>query len=83
MRESLASNCGLMPRSTSRCLVCSLVSAELGIGTLRISLEIYKNIKRAFGQGLVARNSYENVPACNDMIFSSTNIFFKLFVSSH
>ena len=68
MRESLASSCGLMPRSTSRCLACSLVSTEMGIGTLRISLEIHKNIKRAFGQGFVARNSYENVPTCNDML---------------
>ena len=39
MRESLASSCGLMPSSTSRCLACSLVTAEMGIGPLRISLE--------------------------------------------
>ena len=83
MRESLASSCGLMPRSSSRCLACSLVSAELGIGTLRMSPESHKNIKRALGQGLVARNSYENVPACKDMLFSSINIFFKLCVSAH
>ena len=39
MRESLASSCGFMSRSTNRCLACSLVSVELGIGTLRMSLE--------------------------------------------
>ena len=37
MRESVAFISGLMPRSPSRCLACSLVSAELGIGTLRMS----------------------------------------------
>ena len=83
MRESLGSICSLMLRSTSRCLACSLVSAELGIGTLRMSLENHKNIKRAFGQGLGARNSYENVHACNEMLFSSINIFFKLYLSFH
>ena len=83
MCESLASSCGFMPRSPSRCLACSPVSAELGIGTLRMSLENRKTIKRAFGQGFVARNSYENLPACNDMLFSGINIFFQLCVSSH
>ena len=29
---------GFMPRSPSRCLACSLVSVELGIRTLRMSL---------------------------------------------
>ena len=29
MRESLASSCGFMPRSPSRCPACSFVSAEL------------------------------------------------------
>ena len=37
MRESLAFISGFMPRYPSRCLECSLVSAELGIGTLRMS----------------------------------------------
>ena len=83
MRGSLAFSCGFMPSSPSRCLACSLVSAELGIGTLRMSFENRKTIERAFGQGWVARNNYEHLPACNDMLFSSINIFFQLCVPSH
>ena len=42
-----------------------------------------KAIYRAFGLGRVARNSYDNLPTSNDMLFSSINIFFQLCVSSH
>ena len=46
MRESLASSCGFMPRSPSRHLACSLVSAKLEIVTMRMSLDNRKTIFR-------------------------------------
>ena len=51
MRETLASSCGFMPRSQSRCLACSLVSAKLKIGILRMSLENAKLFREHLDRG--------------------------------
>ena len=66
-----------MPRSPSRYLACSLVSVELGIRTLKPQ-NYLASIRTRVGHP----DSYENLPACNDMLFSSINIFFQLCISS-
>ena len=66
-----------MPRSPNRCLACSLVYVDIEKFALKP-----QNYSVSIRTGVGRRNSYENLPACNDMLFTSINIFFQLCVPS-
>ena len=71
MREFLASSCGFMPRSPSRCLACLLVSAVLENGTLRMSLETAKLFREHSNRGwspAVAMKIYLHATTCTVLV---------------
>ena len=71
MRESLGSICSLMLRSTSRFMACSLVSAELGIGTLRMSLENHKIFREHSDRGwspAIVMKMYMLATTCSSLV---------------